>query len=140
MSEVPSFTVTPKAKTKINVVGPKKGWSKVKVKSTAGRSRKRKVISSTESEYDVKEDAQNIIPSTLKKSAGKKIVQIVKNVHIDKVSLHLPENAQRWKFIYHRRLTLERELGKEALEIEVVMKLIREAGLMKTICKPGDCY
>jgi hypothetical protein len=35
---------------------------------------------------------------------------------------------------------LERELGKEALEIEVVMELIKEAGLMKTVCNLGDCY
>jgi len=58
----------------------------------------------------------------------------VANVPIDKVSFHLPENAQRWRFIYHRRMTLERELGKEALEMEVVMELIKKAGLMKTLC------
>ena len=59
---------------------------------------------------------------------------------IDKVSFHLPENAQRWKFIYHRRWALKRELGKEALEIEAVMKLIKEAGMLMTICNLGDCY
>ena len=82
----------------------------------------------------------NIIPSTSKKFAGKKIVQTVANVPIDKVSFYLPENAQRWKYIYHRRLALERELGKEALEIKVVMQLIKEAGLIMTVCNLGDCY
>ena len=37
----------------------------------------------------------NIILSTSRKSAGKKIVQTVENVPIDKVSFHLPKNAQR---------------------------------------------
>ena len=109
-------------------------------KSAAGSSRKRKVISSSESEYDVDEDVLNIVPSVVMKSAGKKGVQIVENVPIDKVSFHFPDYAQRWKFIYHRRLALERELSKEALKIEEVMKMIKEAGLLKTMCKLGDCY
>jgi len=131
---------TAKTKSKIVGVGPKKGWSKVEVKSTAGRTRKRKVVPTNESDYDVEGDAPNIIPSTSRKSTKKKIVQTVANVPIDKVSFHLPENAQRWRFIYHRRLALERELGKEALEIEAVMELIKEAGLMKTVCNLGDFY
>jgi hypothetical protein len=98
-SETPSVTESPKTRTKTAGVGPKKGWSKLKVKTTAGSSRKRKVISSSESEYDVEEDVPNIITSVGKKSAGKKSVQIVENVPIDKVSFHLLEFAQRWKFI-----------------------------------------
>jgi len=54
-----------------------------------------KVISSSESEYDVDEDALNIISSVVKKSAGKKGAQIVENVPIDKVSFHFPDYAQR---------------------------------------------
>ena len=63
----------------------------------------------------------------MKKSAGKKNVQIVENVPIDKVSFHLPEFSQRWKFIYHRRLAVERELSDEAAKIKEVMELIKEA-------------
>jgi len=47
---------TPKAKNKISGVGSKKDWIKVKVKSTTRRTRKRKVVSSSESEYDVEHD------------------------------------------------------------------------------------
>jgi len=137
---VPSKVETPKTKTETVGVGSKKGWSKVKVKSTAGRTKKRKGVSTSELEYDVEEDVSNIIPSTSRKSVGKKIVQTVANVPIDKVSFHLPENAQRWRFIYHRRLAMERKLGKEAPEIEIVMEFIKEAGLMKTVCNLGDCY
>jgi hypothetical protein len=67
-------------------------------------------------------------------------VQNVENVPIDKVSFHLPENAQRWKYIFHRRMALERELGKEALDTEAIMKLIREADLIKTVCNLDNCY
>jgi len=35
---------------------------------------------------------------------------------------------------------LERELSEEALKIKEVMKMIKEAGLMKTVCKLGDYY
>ena len=68
--KVISFVMeTAKTRTKTAGVGPKKGWSKVKVKSTAGRSRKMKVVSSSEFEYDVEKDVPNIILPTSKKSA-----------------------------------------------------------------------
>jgi len=102
-----AVTKNPKSGTKSVVVGPKKGWSKVMVKTTVGSSRKRKVISSSESEYNVEKDVLNITPSDEKKTAGKKTVQTVASVPIDKVFFHLPQNAIRWKFIYHRWMTLE---------------------------------
>jgi len=107
-AKAPAVTVTPKTKSKTTSVGPKKGWSKVQVKSTAGRSRKRTII----------------ISFVSKKSVGKKV-----EVY-----------AQRWKFIYHRRLALERQLAKEALEMQIVMNLINEAGLLKTVSNLGNCY
>jgi len=66
---VPFEVKSPKSKTKIAGIGPKKGWSKVKVKSTTGRTKKRKAASTSESEYDVEEDVLDIIPSIAKKSA-----------------------------------------------------------------------
>jgi hypothetical protein len=131
---------TPNTKKKVDGVGPKKGWSKVKVNSTAGKMRKRKVVSSSESEYDVEKDVQSISHTVSRKSTSRKTMQTVVNVPIDKVSFHLPKNALRWKFVYHMRLALERELSKEALEIDAVIELIKGAGLMKTVCNLGDCY
>jgi len=126
ISEDPFVKDNPKTRSKIVGVGPKRGWSKVKVKTTTGRIRKRKVVHSSESDQDVAKDVSNIILSASKKSAGKKVVQTIESVPIDNASFHLPENAHRWKFIYHRRLELEKELGKEALQIEAVMELIKE--------------
>ena len=37
-------------------------------------------------------------------------------------------------------MALERELNEEASKIKEVMKMIKEAGLMKTVCKLGDYY
>jgi hypothetical protein len=85
-------------------------------------------------------DVPNIIPLESRKVDGKKDLLVVEDVPIDKVSFHLPSFAQRLKFIYHRRLALERELSDEALKIEEVMLLIKEAGLEKTVCKLGECY
>ena len=85
VSKVPSETETPKTRTKNVGVGPKRGWSKVKVKPTVGRTRKMKVVSSSESEYDVKKDVQTIIPSASNKYVGKKVMQTVENVPIDKI-------------------------------------------------------
>ena len=76
------------------------------MKSTTRKTRKRKVISSCESEYNVEKDVLNITPSNDKKTTEKKTVQTVACVPIDKLSFHLPENALRWIFIYHRRLAL----------------------------------
>jgi len=42
--------------------------------------------------------------------------------------------------MYHRRLAVERELSKETVGIKVMMELIKEFGLMKTVCNLGDCY
>jgi len=63
------------------------------VKNVVGSSRKRKVISLRESEYDVDEVSLYIFPSAVKKSAGKKSVQIVENVPVDKVSFHFSDYA-----------------------------------------------
>jgi len=67
---------TPKSRTKSTSIGPKKGLSKVSVKIDVGSSRKRKVISSSESEYEVEKDVLNIIPSVVKKSAGKRMFKL----------------------------------------------------------------
>ncbi|MCH96031.1 envelope-like protein, partial [Trifolium medium] len=45
-----------------------------------------------------------------------------------------------WKYVYNRRLALERELGKDALECQEIVDFIKEAGLLKTVWGLGDCY
>jgi hypothetical protein len=139
---VPAATKTPTTRMKSFVVGPKKGWSKVTPKAPTGKkSKKRQAVGSSDSDFeDVEEDVPNIPTSMSKKSAGKKTSTSVSVVPTDNISFHYPEFAQRWKYVFNRRLALERELGPDAFEIKEVVKLIKNAGLEKTVSNVGDCY
>ncbi|XP_050909888.1 uncharacterized protein LOC127123731 [Lathyrus oleraceus] len=83
---------------------------------------------------------KDIISTARKQASGKKIPANIPEVPIDNISFHSVENVKKWKFVYQRRLALERELGKDAYECKEVMSLIQEAGLMKTITGFGKCY
>ena len=58
---------------------------------------------------------------------------VVLGAHLDNVSFHSEESVARWKFVFHRRSALERELGKEALECKEVVKLIKSLVEEKSI-------
>ncbi|KAH1188389.1 hypothetical protein GmHk_U059559 [Glycine max] len=74
------------------------------------------------------------------KKSGKKVPGNVPDAPLDNISFHSIGNVERWKFVYQRRLALERELGRDALDCKEIMDLIKAAGLLKTITKLGDCY
>ncbi|XP_050918709.1 uncharacterized protein LOC127136158 [Lathyrus oleraceus] len=50
------------------------------------------------------------------------------------------ELVKRWKYVYHKRLALERELAQNVLECKEIVDLIQEAGLMKTVTQLSKCY
>ncbi|KAK2401666.1 hypothetical protein QL285_051246 [Trifolium repens] len=109
--------------------------------STASKQKtpkKRKTASTTTAE-DAEVNAPGIV-STQKKKAGRSIPQNVPDVPMDNVSFHFPTSAAKWKFVYHRRLAIERELAEDTLECIEVMELIKQAGLLKTVCGLGKCY
>ncbi|KAL5187072.1 hypothetical protein HKD37_05G012812 [Glycine soja] len=107
-------------------------WSKVAIPS-----KKRKEISSSDSDYDVELDVPDIKRA---KTSGKKVPGNVPDAPLDNISFHSIGNVERWKFVYQRRLALERELGRDALDCKEIMDLIKAAGLLKTVTKLGDCY
>ena len=74
------------------------------------------------------------------KKSGKKVPENVPDAPLDNISFHSIGNAERWKFVYQRRLAVERELGRDALACKEIMDLIKTAGLLKTVTKLGDCY
>lgn len=76
----------------------------------------------------------------LKKVVGKKVPANVPKVPINNIFFHSVENVEKWKVMYQRRLDLERELGKDALECKEVVSLIENAGLMKSVAGFGMCY
>ncbi|XP_050895892.1 uncharacterized protein LOC127102581 [Lathyrus oleraceus] len=111
--------------------GPSKSWSKVEVK-------KRKVREVSESEEDVEEDVPEISP--VKKTHVKKSPVTVVVVHLDNIFFHLEDGASKWKCVIQRRVAVERELGKDVVEVKEVMDLIKFAGLMKTVAGFSQCY
>ncbi|KAH1249745.1 hypothetical protein GmHk_05G013041 [Glycine max] len=100
-------------------------------------SKKRKEISSSDSDDDVEPDVPDIKRA---KTSGKKVPGNVPDAPLDNISFHSIGNVERWKFVYQRRLALERELGRDALDCKEIMDLIKAAGLLKTVTKLGDCY
>ncbi|KAK2451769.1 hypothetical protein QL285_010794 [Trifolium repens] len=155
---------------KKKMYGPVRRSSRVEIPAKQKQQgSKRKTINLSDSESDAEEDAPPIstaskqktpkkrktaaavsaedavvnapgILSTQKKKAGRSIPQNVPEVPMDNVSFHFSNSAAKWKFVYHRRLALERELSDEALECKEVMDLILQAGLMKTVSGLGSCY
>jgi hypothetical protein len=100
-----------------------------------------KEVPVSDSDYDVELEVLDIMPPGKKRDAGGKKVPVnVPETPIDNVSFHHVANAQKWKYVCERRLALERELGKDALECKQVMDLIDEVGLRKSVSGFGNCY
>ncbi|XP_050915695.1 uncharacterized protein LOC127130773 [Lathyrus oleraceus] len=113
------------------VIGPSKPWSKVEIN-------KRKVRDDSDPEEDVEEDAPDISPAkktTVRKSPVKVLV-----VHLDNISFYLEDGAAKWKFVIQRRVAVERELGKDTIDVKEVMDLIQAAELLKTVVGFSQCY
>ncbi|KAK2387053.1 hypothetical protein QL285_060878 [Trifolium repens] len=169
-AEVAAEATKPTKKKKKKMYGLVRRSSRVEIPTTQKKqASKRKTIDLSDSEYDAEEDAPIIttsskqktpkkrktvdatsvedaeenapsIVSAKRKVAGRTIPPNVPDVPMDNVSFHFSASAAKWKFVYHRRLALERELSEEALECKDVMDLIRKAGLIQTISGIGKCY
>ncbi|MCI41272.1 envelope-like protein, partial [Trifolium medium] len=100
----------------------------------------RKEAPSSDSEYNVEPDVPTVGASSRKRICGKKVPLKVPSAPIDKVSFHSEASVSRWKYVYNRRLALERELGQDAFECKEIMELIEAAGLLKTVWGLGSCY
>ncbi|XP_050914982.1 uncharacterized protein LOC127129922 [Lathyrus oleraceus] len=59
-----------------------------------------------------------------------------------KRKVHVQPNlgAKWWKYVYQKRLALERELAQNVLDCKDIMDLIQEAGLMETVTQFSKCY
>jgi hypothetical protein len=104
------------------------------------RSVKRKEVS-TDSDFEEDADATTVATSSSKKTAGKKKTpQGVPSVPIDNISFHHVENVSRWKYVYQRRLAIERNLSEDLLKCEEIVSLIEHDGLMKIVTGFGNYY
>ncbi|XP_057444209.1 uncharacterized protein LOC130736391 [Lotus japonicus] len=111
---------------------------KKQVKASTGK--KRKHISSSDSEQDVIPDAANMSSTTKKRIRGKRVPLNIPDAPMDNVSFHTAESAQRWKFVYQRRIAREKELSEEALKVDEIVSLLTQAGLINTVKDLGRCY
>ncbi|XP_058756456.1 uncharacterized protein LOC131629691 [Vicia villosa] len=112
--KVVADTNSPKPNRTRVVVGPLKYWSKVNVSS-----KKRKIRTETEFEDDVG-DVQDI--TRVKKTVTKQSSVKVPNTPMDNISFHSFDNVGTWRFVYQRRISLERELVGFAKCYEVMVK------------------
>lgn len=74
------------------------------------------------------------------KSVIKRSFVSVPDAPLDNISFHSVDSVERWRFVYQRRVSLERELGQDAFKIEEVMELLSAAGLMRTMTGLVKCY
>ncbi|WJX73083.1 hypothetical protein P8452_56904 [Trifolium repens] len=125
---------------KKKMVGPVRRSSRVEIPAQQKKqSPKRKFISLSDSDYDAEEDAPSITTSPKKRTpkkrktvvaassadveedapsivsakrrvGGRSIPPNVPDVPMDNVSFHFIDSAAKWKFVYHRRLALERTI------------------------------
>ncbi|CAJ2661983.1 unnamed protein product [Trifolium pratense] len=117
--------------------GPPKPVSKVIPRT---ETRKRKAPPNSDSDFEPETDVA-ASGSTSRKSIGrKKVPQTVPYAPLDNISFHLENGSARWKFVYHRRLALERNLKDDILECPPVVEALEYAGLMKTVVGLDKCY
>ncbi|XP_050888960.1 uncharacterized protein LOC127094140 [Lathyrus oleraceus] len=118
---------------KRKVHGPTKSLSK-----GVPKKKKTKSVVVVESDSDVPCD----VPDTAskKKPTTSKLAAIVPEVPIKNILFHFASSVNRWKYVYQKRLALERELAQNVLEYKEIMDLIQEVGLMKIVTQFSKCY
>ncbi|XP_050908125.1 uncharacterized protein LOC127121722 [Lathyrus oleraceus] len=118
-------------------------------KTVAQRSPRKKIGVPTSSKTKVavesslkRKDVSCNVSDTLskKKPTTSKLAASVPEVPIDNISFHFASSVNRWKYVYQKRLALERELAQNVLDCKDIMDLIQEAGLMKTVTQFSKCY
>ncbi|KAK2402299.1 hypothetical protein QL285_051833 [Trifolium repens] len=118
----------------------KKGKRKAEKKAVGEKRKKKQVVAVSNSESDGEPDVLDITTAGKKRIGGRRIPANIPPAPMDRVSFHSEESAQRWRFVYQRRIAQERELNQEALECKEIMELLEAAELMKTVKDLGNCY
>lgn len=88
---------------------------KVEEKSVEKRSLKRKMVKSSDSESNAEENVHNIVSTIRKKVGGKRIPLNVVDAPLGNASFIFEVSVQKWKLLYHRRISCEREQIKMSL-------------------------
>ncbi|XP_058758409.1 uncharacterized protein LOC131631655 [Vicia villosa] len=99
--------------------------------------KKKDAVMSDDSYYDVEDDIEDTL--IMKKFGMKKLHVRVLDAPMNNVSFHYRDNLEQWKYVYQRRIALERELRKDAVECSKIMELIFNTGLKKIVTMRGRC-
>ncbi|XP_057452469.1 uncharacterized protein LOC130744298 [Lotus japonicus] len=111
----------------------------VTVKNIASRLRKKKQTTSVKSSTRTPNGSK--AAGSVRKRKGEPTSKGKGLSDPSKKRKHVSDNnAQRWKFVSHRRIAIERELSEEALEFKEIIDLLGKAELMKTVKGIGRCY
>ena len=104
------------------IVKPVKKFSKKKKSTKKNNTHvKRKRTESSSSYPDVGQDVLDIVPpSQRRKIDGKKVPHNVLAAPLDNISFHSEKSAQRWRYVYQRRIARERELHVDALKCKEI--------------------
>ncbi|PNX85094.1 envelope-like protein, partial [Trifolium pratense] len=139
--QTPKPTRSAKGTGKKPLYGPPKPVSKVIPRNEEKQKvKKRKAPPTSDSEFEPETDVA-ASSSTSRKSIGRnKVPQSVPYAPLDNVSFHLENESARWKFVYPRRLALERNLKEDILQCQNIVDAIEYAGLIKTVCGLDKCY
>ena len=137
-SSVSKSTSTPVTYASRQVIVKKTAPKKDSRKKTVDVKRKRADSSTDE---DVGQDVLDIVPPSQKrKMSGKKIPLNIPAAPLDNISFHFEHSAQRWRYVYQRRVARERELHVDALKCKNIISLVKHAGLLSTIHQIGRCF
>ncbi|XP_050916327.1 uncharacterized protein LOC127131449 [Lathyrus oleraceus] len=105
-------------------------------------------------EDDRSDDQEDILLHHLKPSVAKRmktrkgrfVVELMsartakKTVDVGPSKSWSKDGAAKWKFVIQIRVVVERELGKDVVEVKEVMDLMKTVGLMKTVVGFSQCY
>ncbi|KAK2356929.1 hypothetical protein QL285_094246 [Trifolium repens] len=133
-------TKTYKSKQVETQATAKKGKRMAEKKVVGEKRKKKQVVAVSNSESDGEPDVLDITTAGKKRIGGRRVPANIPPAPMDRVSFHSEESAQRWRFVYQRRVAQERELNQEALECKEIMELLEAAELMKTVKDLGNCY
>lgn len=71
---------------------------------------------------------------------GKKIPFDIPLAPMDKVFFHYEESVLKWKYVYHRKIAIEKELSEEAMKCEEIIKLLQDAQVMEIVTGLSSFY
>ncbi|CAJ2645642.1 unnamed protein product [Trifolium pratense] len=116
-----------------------------RIRSRAGKnvkkkSLKRKEPPSSDSDFERETSVATSSGTSRRSVEGKKVSVSVPYAPLDNISFHLENGSTTWKYVYHRRLALERNLKGDVLKCKNVVDVLTHAGLMRKMTDLGDCF